>query len=132
MAISNPKGRVNYEPNSYGTPEGGPRECHETGFQSFPAVESGAKVRERAESFADHYSQARQFYISQTIVERGHIAGALIFELSKVERLAIRERVVSHLHNIHVDLAKEVTEGLGLQEAVRPARAAKQTRTRRK
>jgi len=78
MAMMNPKGRANYEPNSWGGIEGGPRECHQTGFQSFPAHEEGDKLRIRSESFADHYSQARQFYVSQTPVEQGHIADALV------------------------------------------------------
>src|SRR6202162_1165955 len=95
-----PKGRVNYEPNSWGGAEGGPRESPETGFRSFPAEEKGRKVRERSVSFSDHYSQARQFYISQTNSEQGHIADALVFELSKVQKLAIRERLVSHLPKI--------------------------------
>ena len=64
MAMVNPIGRANYEPNSWGGAAGGPREDHETGFRSFPATEAGPKVRERSESFADHYSQARQFYVS--------------------------------------------------------------------
>src|SRR4029078_2373866 len=84
MAMQNPKGRVNYEPNSRGS-AGGPREDPELGFRSFPAEEAGTKMRKRPESFSDHYSQARQFYISQTSVEQNHIAAALIFELSKVE-----------------------------------------------
>jgi catalase len=121
MAMVNPKGRVNYEPNSWGGAEGGPRECHETGFRSFPVEEKGRKVRERSESFADHYSQARQFYVSQTKVEQGHIADALIFELSKVERPAIRTRVVSHLPNIDAKLAARVAAGLGLRERVQAA-----------
>jgi len=58
MAMHNPKGRVNYEPNSRGT-DGGPRESHEIGFKSYPVEEKGRKVRERSESFTDHYSQAR-------------------------------------------------------------------------
>ncbi len=116
MAMHNPKGRVNYEPNSWGGALGGPRECHKTGFESFPAHEEGDKLRIRSESFADHYSQARQFYISQTPSEQGHIADALIFELSKVESPAIRMRVVSHLPNIDGELAKKVAQGLGLQE----------------
>ena len=116
MAMLNPKGRVNYEPNSWGAPDGGPRECPETGFRSFPAEEKGPKVRERSETFADHYSQARQFYVSQAKVEQGHIASALIFELSKVQRPAIRARVVSHLHHIDTDLADKVAKGLGLRE----------------
>src|SRR5262249_31120640 len=81
MAMRNPRGRVNYEPNSWG----GPREDPERGFVSFAAEEGGAKRRLRAESFADHYSQARLFYLSQSEVERRHIAGGFTFELSKVE-----------------------------------------------
>ena len=129
MAMVNPVGRVNYEPNSWGGAEGGPREDHEIGFRSFPAEETGPKVRERSESFADHYSQARQFYVSQTEVEQGHIADALIFELSKVERPAIRTRVVSHLPNIDAKLADTVAKGLGLRETVTPATPAVKPRT---
>jgi catalase len=128
MAIVNPKGRVNYEPNSWGGADGGPRECHETGFRSFPAEETGRKVRERSESFADHYSQARQFYVSQTKPEQGHIAAALIFELSKVEKVAIRSRLVSHLLHIDTKLADKVAKGLGLREKVQAAQAAKEPR----
>ena len=57
---------------------------------SFAAAESGEKGRIRAESFADHYSQARQFYRSQTPPEQAHIASALVFELSKVAHVHIR------------------------------------------
>jgi catalase len=110
MAVQNPKGRVNYEPNSRGS-AGGPREDPTVGFRSFPAEETGGRVRVRPESFADHHSQARQFYISQTKVEQTHIAAALVFELSKVEEPAIRERVVSHLPNIDPGLAEQVAAG---------------------
>jgi catalase len=34
MAMVNPKGRVNYEPNSWGGAEGGPRESPEIGFHT--------------------------------------------------------------------------------------------------
>ncbi|WP_409202640.1 catalase [Sulfitobacter sp. W002] len=80
MAMHNPKGRVNYEPNSWGD-DGGPRENPEIGFKSYPAEVSGTKQRVRSETFADHYSQARQFYISQTEIEQQHIAAAYTFEL---------------------------------------------------
>ncbi len=126
MAMKNPVGRANYEPNSWGD-EGGPRESPQ-GFHSYPAEEAGAKRRLRSETFADHYSQARQFYISQTAVEQTHIADALVFELSKVERPAIRSRVVAHLLNIHETLAQNVADGLGLKELPKPAQAAKPTR----
>ncbi|MGQ0527222.1 MAG: catalase [Alphaproteobacteria bacterium] len=126
MAMHNPKGRINYEPNSH-SDESGPRETKK-GFRSFPAEESGPKMRLRSESFADHYSQARQFYISQTPIEQAHIQSALIFELSKVERLAIRVRLVSHLINIDKDLANKVAKGLRLKEMPAAAPAAKPTR----
>ena len=125
MAFLNPKGRVNYEPNSWGGRAGGPRESPEQGFGSYPAEEEGAKVRVRSETFADHYSQARQFYKSQTKVEQNHLAKALVFELSKCETPAIRSRMVSHLLNIDEPLAKEVAGGLGLKEMPERADAAR-------
>jgi catalase len=146
MAMKNPKGRVNYEPNSWGANgkdkdgkdkngivfkavnEGNPRESATKGFQSFPAKVEGTKVRERPESFADHYSQARQFYVSQTPVEQKHIADALIFELSKVETAPIRARMVGHLLNIDENLADAVAKGLRLKEMPAAAEAAKPTR----
>jgi catalase len=128
MAMMNPRGRVNYEPNSWDGGEGGPRESPETGFRSFPVEERGRKVRERSESFADHYSQARQFYMSQTKPEQGHIADALVFELSKVEKPAIRARLVSHLPHIDAKLADRVAKGLGLREKVHAVSPAKEPR----
>ena len=128
MALVNPKGRVNYEPNSWDGEGSGPRESPEKGFTSFPVEEQEAKLRVRSETFADHYSQARQFYLSQTDTEQNHIANALIFELSKVERVAIRARMVSHLLNIDSGLAKQVADGLGLKEMPKPADAARPTR----
>lgn len=125
MAMRNPVGRANYQPNSFGE---GPRESPRLGFTPFADVEQGAKRRLRSESFADHYSQARQFYISQTMGEQNHIAAALTFELSKVKIPAIRERMVSHLLNIDETLANNVAAKLGLKKMPKPADAAVPTR----
>lgn len=121
MAMRNPVGRANYQPNSFGE---GPRESPERGFRPFPAEEQGTKARLRPESFADHYSQARQFYLSQTPPEQRHIAAALTFELSKVETAVIRERMVSHLLNIDETLAQTVAHKLGIQSMPKAADAA--------
>ena len=127
MAMHNPKGRANYEPNSWGA-EGGPRENPVQGTVSYAEDADGPKQRVRSETFADHYSQALQFYASQTDVEQTHIANALVFELSKVEREDIRARMVGHLRNIDADLAATVADGLGL--ALPPAaKAARPTMT---
>ena len=122
MAFHNPKGRANYEPNSWGE---GPREDPQRGFRSFEAPVEGVKLRARPERFADHYSQARQFYLSQTPVEQVHIRDAFVFELSKVETEAIRARMVAHLRVVDEDLAAGVAGGLGLAlpPAAEPARA---------
>jgi catalase len=128
MAFHTPQGRANYEPNSWGGPgggpEGGPRETPKSGFASIPEMVGGDKRRTRSPSFADHYSQARQFYLSQSPVERHHIAAAFAFELGKVETPAIRMRMLANLLNVDERLAREVADGLGLKELPRPAAPA--------
>jgi catalase len=113
MQMEQPTGRVAYEPNSLS--KDSPRETPK-GFHSATINESGDKGRIRPESFADHYSQARQFFQSQTNYEQAHIASALVFELSKVEHLHIRQAMVGHLIHISEDLANRVAKGLGLAE----------------
>src|SRR5664280_1282486 len=110
MQMAQPSGRVAYEPNSLSGDS--PRETAARGFHSAAVGETGEKGRIRAASFADHYSQARQFYLSQSSYEQAHIASALVFELSKVEHLHIREAMVGHLRHIEEDLAQRVAAGL--------------------
>jgi catalase len=128
MAVANPVTRANYEPNSWDVTEGGPREDPATGFRSYPAQEGGEKRRLRAGSFADHYSQARQFYLSQTPTERQHIGDAFTFELSKCDRADIRARMVAGLRNVDEDLARQIADGLGLDDLPDPAPAARPVR----
>ena len=125
MAMMNPKGRANYEPNSWGE-DGGPRENPEIGFKSYPEPVDGTKERVRSETFADHYSQARQFWISQTETEQRHIAGGFTFELSKCQHEKIRLRMLSHLMNVHKDLATAVADGLGVTEMPKAATPARE------
>jgi catalase len=114
MQMAQPMGRVAYEPNTLAADS--PREQAETGFRSAAVDEKGVKGRIRAESFADHYSQARQFYLSQTVYEQAHLASALVFELSKVEHPHIRTAMVGHLRHIEDNLAQRVASGLGMSE----------------
>ncbi len=114
MQMAQPSGRVSYEPNTLSG--NSPRETPTRSFRSAAATETGAKGRIRAESFADHYSQARQFYLSQTAFEQAHIASALVFELSKVEHVHVREAMVGHLRHIEEDLAKRVAAGLAFDK----------------
>ncbi|MGE5386872.1 MAG: catalase [Betaproteobacteria bacterium] len=107
------RGRVSYEPNSLGG--GCPFQAGMSGFVSFPEQMREDKVRGKPERFADHYSQAKLFWNSQTPVERKHIVGAFRFELSRVQTQAIRERVISLLANVDNDLAQGVGDGLGIK-----------------
>ncbi|WP_455427944.1 catalase HPII [Dryocola sp. LX212] len=111
---SNP---ANYEPNSINdnwpreTPPGPKR----GGFESYQARVEGHKIRERSPSFGEYYSHPRLFWQSQTPVEQQHIIGAFSFELSKVARPYIRERVLDHLTHIDISLAQGVAENLGIE-----------------
>ena len=132
MQTQVPKGRANYEPNSLAAhgEDGGPRESAAAGFTTTSATsgpdEGGDKLRVRAESFADHFSQARLFYRSQTESEQAHIASSFVFELSKVGQLdQVPPRMVANLRNVDEDLAKRVAAGLGI-DLPKKSKAAKE------
>ncbi|WP_286741103.1 catalase [Psychrobacter sp. UBA3068] len=122
MQMRVPKTRALYDPQSL-DPER-PRESEEKGFKSFDEqLDDGVKGRVRAESFADHYSQPRMFYRSQTPAEQAHIATAYTFELSKVDTPHVRTRMLGHLRQIDEELASRVAKALGM-ELPEPANAA--------
>ncbi|MEO7073589.1 MAG: catalase [Rhodanobacter sp.] len=124
MQMHSPPGRVNYEPNSLANDN--PRETPQGFRHAAEATEAGSKGRIRAESFADHYSQARRFYRSQSKPEQAHMAGAFVFELSKVETVHVRAAMVGHLRLVDEDLAARVADGLALSPMppAPPARVA--------
>jgi catalase len=85
------RGRVAYEPNSLGG--GCPFQAGMAGFTTaFSRVQRAPedKVRGKPELFAEHYAQARLFWISQTPAEQAHIVNAFRFELSRVQTPAVR------------------------------------------
>src|SRR6478609_8581700 len=111
------RGRVAYEPNSLagGCPfQAGAAQGFTSVARRIDAKESADKVRIKPEKFADHYTQARLFFESQSEVEKAHIGNAFRFELSKVTVPAIRERVVASLRNAAPDLAARLAQDLGM------------------
>ncbi|AWS97210.1 MULTISPECIES: catalase HPII [Citrobacter] len=108
---------ANYEPNSINdnwpreTPPGPKR----GGFESYQERIDGNKIRERSPSFGEYYAHPRLFWLSQTPIEQQHIIGGFSFELSKVTRPYIRERVVDHLAHIDTTLAQSVASNLGFE-----------------
>ncbi|CAG8868977.1 Catalase HPII [Pseudomonas fluorescens] len=110
-------GRTSYEPNSIdgGWPKETPAGPQDGGFETYQERVDAHKIRERSESFSDHFSQARLFFQSMSPNEQQHIINAYSFELGKVEREHIRVREVNEiLANIDLTLAAGVAAKLGL------------------
>ena len=111
MQMMVPKGRLNYSPNSL--EDDGPAQNPKDGFHSAQVREEGDKLRIRSESFADHYSQARFFFYSQTETEQNHIIAAFTFELSKVTTKKVRTRMLGQLANVDPKIAQRVADNIG-------------------
>ncbi|WP_123623379.1 catalase [Halorubrum sp. CSM-61] len=113
--------KVSYKPNSIGGDD--PREVPESedGYGHFAEKIGGEKIRNRSESFGDHFSQARLFWNSMTEPERENIVDAAHFELGKVDRMEIRERMVYDLfNNVDHEFARRVAEGIGVEPPEEP------------
>ncbi|MBP5956637.1 catalase HPII [Pseudomonas anatoliensis] len=124
------KGRASYEPNSIdgGWPKETPPAAQDGGFESYPERIDAAKIRQRSESFSDHFSQATLFFNSMSEHEKEHIIAAYSFELGKVEREFIRAREVNEiLANIDLELAKRVAANLGLPAPAKGTVEARKT-----
>jgi catalase len=109
-----PTSPTSYDPNSVGGDVPKEVRVEAGGFASYLEQLEGDKRRVRADSFKDHFSQATLFWNSQSDVEKEHIIGAFSFELTKVERPAIRERQLGILARVDATLAARVAENLGL------------------
>ena len=115
MQMTVPKGRVAYFPNSLET--GQPQEApvNQGGFLTYPEKVEGEKIRARSETFDDHFTQAALFFNSMTEPEKANIIKAARFELSKVETVTIRERMVSLFSHISPFLAEQVGPFVGVK-----------------
>lgn len=108
------KGKVNYFPNSLddGSPKPAPAE--EGGYVHYEERVDGRKIRNRSESFRDHFSQAKLFWNSMSPPEKKHLVDAAHFELGKVESKEIRRRMVELFAQIDGGLAEQVAMGIGV------------------
>lgn len=107
------RGGTSYHKNSLGG--GCPALADEGVYRHYTEKVEGAKIRKRAESFNDHYSQARLFYNSLADWERDHLLAAFRFELGKCEELSVRQKVVANLVEVDHALAVAVAEGVGVE-----------------
>ncbi|MEV6769729.1 catalase [Nocardia sp. NPDC051030] len=107
-----PRGEAAYTKNTIGG--GCPMIAPDANLRTTPEPLYGTPVRERAESFREYYNQPRMFWRSMSEPEANHIVSAFAFELGKVERPAIRLRVLERLSGIDPDLAVRVAAELGM------------------
>jgi catalase len=114
------KDTTSYHPNSIGGGCPFQAKAAEGGFTSFVERIDARKVRARSQSFFDHFSQATLFYNSQSDAEKNHITNALRFELGKVQRVEIRQRMIGLLSQIDKGLAANVADALGLSVPKKP------------
>ncbi|SEJ34845.1 catalase [Deinococcus reticulitermitis] len=105
------RGRVSYFPNRLGGNK--PTHMGDAGFVSYPEEVRGTKRRARAESFGDHYGQARLFWNSMTPVEKEHMVKAWSFELAMCEEREVRVRMLEHLARVNEILAEQVAYAIG-------------------
>jgi catalase len=117
------RGRVSYHPSSLG---GCPAlaGADEGAYVHYTERVEGHKIRQRSESFQNHYSQAAMFWRSQDGAARQRIVDAYRFELGKVETVHVRERLVEQLSRIDLELATRVAEGIGVDPPADGADAA--------
>ncbi|WP_290812249.1 catalase [Halovivax sp.] len=114
-------GKVSYKPNSIGDDDPQEVPAEEGGYEHFAEKIDGKKIRNRSESFENHFEQARLFWNSMTEPEKQNIVDAAHFELGKVDRMEIRERMVHDLfNNVDHEFAKRVAEGIGVEPPEEP------------
>lgn len=118
------EGQTSYYPNSLNNGEPHAARDGETHFEHYQERVDGHIIRERSESFCDHYTQPAMFWNSMSDWERAHIIDAFRFQLGKCKNKSTHQRLVDMLGNIDPELSQKVAEGLG---AVPPANAANPT-----
>lgn len=114
MQMDIPKGNTAYFPNTLGSGCPHLAKMSEGGFTHFEERIDAKKIRSRSESFSDHFSQPALFYRSLAPWEQEHVASAYTFELGKCKQKPIKERMLWLISQIDEDLAKKVSNGLGM------------------
>lgn len=107
-------GQVSYHKNSLADNTPSPVSEEEGGYTHYEEKVEGHKVRARSESFKDHFTQARLFWLSMTEIEKEHIINAFSFELGKVKSKAIRKQVVDMFAHVSHSLATAIADNIGI------------------
>lgn len=107
------KGPVAYHKNSMQNNDPSPATAEEGGYVHYQEKIEGRKVRQRSDSFKDHYSQAKLFWNSMSEVEKQHMIEAFRFEVGKVQNKDVKQQVVDMFSNVDHFLAEQIALGVG-------------------
>jgi catalase len=107
------KGKTAYNPNSLNNGYPKPELNQKEGYVHYAQTVDGTTIRERSESFKDHFSQATLFWNSMTDPEKQHIIKAFQFEVGKVKNKEIRQKVVDMFNNVDPELARQIAKAVG-------------------
>lgn len=121
------EGQTSYYPNSLNNGEPHAARGAESHFENYQEKVAGHIIRERSESFRDHYTQPALFWNSMSAWEKQHIIDAFRFELGKCKNKTTQQKLVDMLGHIDPGLAQQVAEGLGatpLANAANPTTAS--------
>lgn len=106
-------GQTHYYPNALNNGEPHAARAGESYFEHYQEKVDGHVIRERSESFRDHFTQPAMFWNSLADYEKEHIIDAFRFELGKCQNKNTRQKLTDMLGNIDIELAKQVAAGLG-------------------
>ena len=112
------QGRVSYSPNTLQT--NAPTPDPKQGYNHYAEKVEGQKVRQRSESFNDHFRQATLFWNSMSTAEKQHIIEAFHFEVGSVKDKQIKQRVVDLFNNVDGELATQIAMGIGATPPANP------------
>ncbi|WP_188205900.1 catalase [Alkalibacillus aidingensis] len=108
-------GKVAYRANGIDNNDPATASGQEGGFEHYQEKVDGVKIRQRSESFKDHYSQAAMFYHSLSDHEKRHFIKAFHFEVGSVKDPKIKQQVVEMFSNVSHELANAIAQSVGVQ-----------------
>lgn len=107
------KGPVSYHNNSLANNTPATSTPEEGGYEHYQEKMEGRKVRNRSDSFRDHFTQATMFWNSMSQPEKEHITDAFCFEIGKVKNKSVQQQVVDMFANVDLDLANTFADAVG-------------------
>lgn len=115
MQTEIPKGRTAYFPNTLGGGCPHLSKAADGGFTHYEEKIDAHKIRNRSESFSDHFSQPALFYRSLADWEKKHVIDAYTFELGKCEVDHVVKRMLWVISQIDSSMSKKVAKNLGME-----------------